>query len=686
MKKSEPTISHEFKAQASKAVGAIALFIFTYILLLLLAIALTVFCMFAGYMMIKASLSFLAIALGIGLASFGLMILIFLIKFVFKSNKIDRSDLIEISRTDEPALFEMIDELVHDIKTTFPKKVYLSSNVNASVFYDSSFWSMFLPVKKNLQIGLGLVNTVTKSELKAILAHEFGHFSQRSMKVGSYVYNVNQIIFNLVNDNESYENIIQKWAAISNYFAIFVSLAVWLIKGIQWILKKMYALVNKSYMALSREMEFHADAIAAHITGYEPLKNSLLRLDLADYSYNAVLSFYDAKISQNLKSENIYKDHTQVINFIAHHNAIQIENDLPLVSIEEYNRFNNSKLVIKDQWASHPSTEERIKKLEETQITATYTDNAPANLIFKNIEATQQRLSKELFKDVKYEGLVADLSTEAFLDAYREDFLNNSFSKIYKGYYDNKNPVFFDTKEIHSNGRLINFEEIFSEEIVEKVYNLVGFENDLAVLKQIADKSLDATTFDYDGQKYNVNDCPQLIEKLTKEIADLNVLISENDVKIFNYFRHLEHGLDTPSLEDYYNELFEYDKEFESNYKIYLDLNADLEFIAETTPIEVIKTNLLAVEVHEKKLKEAINKLLNDARFESEITKEIKENWTLYISKKWTYFGATTYYDKSLEILYLAMNNYAYILSRGYFLLKKRLLDYQESLFVNKAN
>ncbi|HMP29820.1 MAG TPA: M48 family metallopeptidase, partial [Saprospiraceae bacterium] len=200
MKKSEPTISHEFKAQASKAVGAIALFIFTYILLLLLAIALTVFCMFAGYMMIKASLSFLAIALGIGLASFGLMILIFLIKFVFKSNKIDRSDLIEISRTDEPALFEMIDELVHDIKTTFPKKVYLSSNVNASVFYDSSFWSMFLPVKKNLQIGVGLVNTVTKSELKAILAHEFGHFSQRSMKVGSYVYNVNQIIFNLVND------------------------------------------------------------------------------------------------------------------------------------------------------------------------------------------------------------------------------------------------------------------------------------------------------------------------------------------------------------------------------------------------------------------------------------------------------------------------------------------------------
>jgi len=38
---------------------------------------------------------------------------------------------------------------------------------------------MFLPVKKNLQIGMALVNSVTVTEFKAILAHEFGHFSQK---------------------------------------------------------------------------------------------------------------------------------------------------------------------------------------------------------------------------------------------------------------------------------------------------------------------------------------------------------------------------------------------------------------------------------------------------------------------------------------------------------------------------
>ncbi|WP_435523453.1 M48 family metalloprotease, partial [Chryseobacterium indoltheticum] len=74
---------------------------------------------------------------------------------------------------------------------------------------------MFFPIQKNLTIGVGLINTTTKQELKAILSHEFGHFSQRSMKVGSYVYNVNQIIFNLVNDDASYRNSIEKFASFS---------------------------------------------------------------------------------------------------------------------------------------------------------------------------------------------------------------------------------------------------------------------------------------------------------------------------------------------------------------------------------------------------------------------------------------------------------------------------------------
>lgn len=92
--------------------------------------------------------------------------------------------------------------------------------------------------KKNLQIGLGLINTVSQTELKAILAHEFGHFSQKSMKIGSYVYNVNHIIYNTIYEDTSYNNFIQKFASFSNVTYLAASIVIKFINGIQWILKK----------------------------------------------------------------------------------------------------------------------------------------------------------------------------------------------------------------------------------------------------------------------------------------------------------------------------------------------------------------------------------------------------------------------------------------------------------------
>src|SRR5690606_25398918 len=147
---------------------------------------------------------------------------------------------------------------------------------------------------------------------------------------------------------------IQKWANASGYFSIFVIIAVKIIEVIKWVLKQMYRLVNKSYLGLSREMEFHADEIAANVTGYEPLKSSLLRLSLADHSFSSVLSFYERKIAMNQKSENIFRDHLFVTNFLAQDNNIEIKDNLPQISESELNKFNKSKLVVKDQWASHP--------------------------------------------------------------------------------------------------------------------------------------------------------------------------------------------------------------------------------------------------------------------------------------------------------------------------------------------
>ena len=112
---------------------------------------------------------------------------------------------------------------------------------------------MFFPVRKNLQIGLGLVNTLNVSEFKAVMAHEFGHFSQRSMKLGSFVYNVNRVIHNMLYENKGYSNFLQGWANLDGVFALFAAITAKIAQSIQWILKQVYGLVNKNYMGLSRE-------------------------------------------------------------------------------------------------------------------------------------------------------------------------------------------------------------------------------------------------------------------------------------------------------------------------------------------------------------------------------------------------------------------------------------------------
>ncbi len=677
----EIKISPEFKTQTTKAVLAILLFITTYLLMLVLAVALTALCIYVGIMLIASHPMFFTLAIGIGLASLGILVLIFLLKFIFKSHKTDLSHLTEIKRSDEPKLFALIDEIVNEVETNFPKKVYLSTDVNAAVFYDSSFWSMFFPVKKNLQIGLGLVNTVTQSELKAILSHEFGHFSQKTMKVGSYVYNVNQVIFNLLLDNKSYDNMISKWASASGYFSIFVIIAIQIIEGVKWILRQIYGVVNKSYMALSREMEFHADVIAAHVTGYEPLKNALLRSSLADHSMSSVLSFYDRKIPENIKSENIYTEHLFVTNFFAKNNNIEITNNLPNISEDDLNKFNKSKLVITDQWASHPSTEDRIAMLEKTGLSNSNLNNEPANLLFATIEKTQKTLTDKIFKDVIYPGESKVISCEVFQSDFTEDFLKNGFSKIYNGYYDTKNPLNFDISSATQITKNSTLEHLFSDAKVDEVYTMLALQSDIAMIKQISAKESEIKTFDYDGVKYDKKNCEDLISELEKELVALNENIKRNDIEIFNYFKSLEQQADGKlSLENLYQNFFNSDSEFNGKYELYTQLSNELYFINYTTPIEQIKSNFSKVEVLEKQLKKEISEILKNPDYETEITPEIKENLELYLSNPWQYFGNDKYLEENLEILFSAMNNYAFLLSRGFFLTKQKLLSYQEDL------
>ncbi len=128
------TVSPAFRKSAFRAVLSIILFIFTYLLMFALSVGLTVVCCWLAFRLLAFSVSSVTLLVSAGLLCMGAMITYFLLKFIFAKHTVDRSHLVEITREEEPQLFALVEEIVQEVKTDFPKHIYLSADVNAAVF------------------------------------------------------------------------------------------------------------------------------------------------------------------------------------------------------------------------------------------------------------------------------------------------------------------------------------------------------------------------------------------------------------------------------------------------------------------------------------------------------------------------------------------------------------------------
>jgi Zn-dependent protease with chaperone function len=667
------TVSPAFRKLAVKAILSITLFIFTYLLLFALSVGLTVLCAWGAFLIISFGVSVLTIGLGLGLLSMGVMITYFLLKFIFASHKVDRSHLVGITREEEPRLFALIEEIVLEVKTDFPKKIYLSADVNAAVFYDSSFWSMFFPVRKNLQIGMGLVNSVTRLELKAILAHEFGHFSQRSMKLGSYVYNVNQVIYNMLYDNESYQQHASSIASASGFIALFVNIAITIVQGIQWILKENYKLINLTYMGLSREMEFHADAVAANVTGSEPLISSLLRMQLSDQALNLVLGFYDHRYQQSVTSDNVYEQQRWMMEYLAADRGLALIEGVPVLTEAHYERYNKSKLVIKDQWASHPGMEDRIAALHKLNIHKAAEKPEPGNIIFQDLKKRQEDFSTRIFSSVNYPAAVVKEDITAFKTAYQQEYPLFILPAIFNGYYDRWNP---SVPVAEAPGATVPPEILFGEEMVNLAHSIPILENDKALLHQLTVVEHNIKTFDYDGVRYSMDNIYTLKEQLDATIAATRDQLKTNDAAAYAYFDRLATAAgESEKWIKRYDIYSHTTQQIEERSNCYTALVDAVKFMEESHPITQIELLLPAVKAPEQQFKTQLSAMLEEPVYRAVLLPEQITLFTNYIAQDKIYFHDKKYEETAVDLLYAALRAFPAVLESGVKSAKLQLLS-----------
>jgi Zn-dependent protease with chaperone function len=528
------------KKQVYKVIGSIVLFMIVYLVLMAAATLLAIVFGWLGILLMLNFRSFIGVIFGVGLIGAGISVLVFLVKFIFAVSKDENAQRMEVSEEEQPRLFAFIRELTTATGTPFPKKIYFSPEVNACVFYNSSFWSMFLPIRKNLEIGLGLVNSVNVSEFKAVMAHEFGHFSQRSMRLGSFTYNVNRVIHNMLYENKGYANFLNAWGKLHWGTAVFAKLTAKIAQGIQWILRRMYGFVNKNYMGLSREMEFHADAVSAGVSGGNNLVSALSRIEIAGSCYNTALSEANARVKQNKVSRNIFSNQLAIFRQVATEYDLPMTQGLPDISYNFVHSFSRSRINFKNQWASHPTLEERKNHLERLGLEIP-ADRSSAWNLFEGAAALQEKTTTNLYRTIKFEGDIEYYDERQFEKEYLGRKAEYALPAEYKGYYEGR---YIETRDwdldmaLEERPSAKTFEDLFNEETVQLQAVIDSNKKDAELARAIYEKKIDLKTFDFDGVKYAAGDGEKVAVLLEKEIETLVQRQRKTDKEAFLFFLH----------------------------------------------------------------------------------------------------------------------------------------------------
>jgi len=156
-----------------------------------------------------------------------------------------------LTRETEPDLFGVMEDVARAAKQAMPSHVYAIPDVNASVSTRGGM--LGVGGHRVMLLGLPLLYLLTVDQLKAVLAHEFGHYGGGDTRVGRLVYHTRM-------------GLARTLEAVHG-------------KTISIVFNAYARVVMRVSTAVARQQEFAADRFAARVTSPQDLASSLQRLD-----------------------------------------------------------------------------------------------------------------------------------------------------------------------------------------------------------------------------------------------------------------------------------------------------------------------------------------------------------------------------------------------------------------------
>lgn len=449
----------------------------------------------------------------------------FMIKSLFAVRKAGDPGGVEVTQESQPKLFKFLHQLADEVGAPRPHRVFITPEVNAAVFYDLSLLNLLFPSKKNLIIGLGLVNVLSLSELKAVLAHEFGHFAQGSMVVGRWVYIAQQIIAHMVATRDWLDSLVRFLSRVDlrvAWLGWILGLLLWSIRS---LVDTLFGLVIMAERALSREMEFNADLVAVSVTGSDDLINALHKLQAADHAWQTALSVASNEAQKGNTLDDLFhaqeatiSEMRRVLDNKSYGKSPEIPDNCELSS---HRIFSEDMARPPQMWATHPPNRDREDNAKAFYIQGE-SNQQDAWALFLHPKALRQSIS------AKFYNIEEETETQAVspLEAVIKRFDHAAYAPEYRGTYLNRSAVrnFETVDEMMEIGELAgtakeSLAQLYPESIVndlDAARNL-DIERDTLEALERGDLKPSGGVIRHRGEELKKGDIPTAIEAIAKE-------------------------------------------------------------------------------------------------------------------------------------------------------------------------
>ncbi len=273
--------------------------------------------------------------------------------------------LLEFQR--HPKLLEVLRALARATGQQMPSEVYLVPEVNAWVAQRGGV--MGFGSRRVMGLGLPLLQIVTVSELRAVLAHEFGHYYGGDTKLGPWVYKTRNAI------RRTIRNLAERGS--------------WLMHLFLWYGKLFLRITH----AISRRQELAADELASRTVGSRALADGLRKIHGEAAAYPA---YWSNEVAPVLGAGFRPPLAAGFARFLACAGVARAVSEKVEQELKEGRA---------DAYDTHPALRERLLAIEKLPTGATPDRDPPAITLVENLDEMETRLLAHLADEAQARAL-----------------------------------------------------------------------------------------------------------------------------------------------------------------------------------------------------------------------------------------------------------------------------------------